>query len=142
MSAGSCCGPGGVNAITNEVEWHMLRIGAEAKLRVGSSLTLSAEAALIPVAVFYNADSHHLRTDLARPPNVQHEGTGYGVQAQVQAAFYVTDHWSVRLGARYWHLENSGDPLIRFGGAGNTRLPVNRFKTTRYGVLASSALWF
>lgn len=132
----------GINGITNEVEWHMLRIGAEAKLRVGSMLTLSGEAAVIPVAAFYNADSHHLRLDLGRVPNVQHEGTGFGVQAQALATFHLTDQWSVGVGARYWHLENSGNPLIRFGGSGYVRLPVNHFETTRYGVLATSGLRF
>jgi hypothetical protein len=129
-------------AITNDLDWHMLRIGLEGSLRVGSVMTLSAEFAAIPIAIFYNEDSHHHRVDLGQTPNILHEGNGYGFQAQAMAKVDLSPEWSIGVGARYWHLSSYNNPNLRFGGRFGIPLPVNDFDTRRYGVLAASALKF
>ena len=131
--------PAAGKVISNQTHWHMLRIGVEAQLRIGSMLTLSGEVAVVPVGLLVNADSHRLRADLGPYPNIFTDGAGFGLQAQVLASVNITPNFSVGLGGRYWHMETYGESAgIRFGNKNARGLPVNRFSSDRDGLLANA----
>lgn len=82
---GLFCGPPGsdvvgfgTRVITNTATWSSLRLGAELKAKLWNRLTLRGDAAILPVAYLWNDDSHYLRTDLGRVPNIEDSGTGWG----------------------------------------------------------------
>jgi hypothetical protein len=125
--------------ISNQAQWHMVRLGLEAQLRIGSMLTLSGEVAVVPIGLLVNADSHRLRRDLGPSPNIFTDGAGFGVQAQVLASVNITPNFSIGVGGRYWHMETYSESAgIRFGNKDARGLPVNRFSSDRYGLLANA----
>lgn len=136
--------PPTASAIRNHVNWHMLRLGVETKVRIGSMLTLSGEIAVIPIAFLANDDYHNNRRDLGLVPNVFQQAPAFGVQAQAFATLNLTQNWSIGAGARYWRVqtyEGSGD--TKFGkGVFSTSVALNKMESSRYGLLATSALRF
>jgi hypothetical protein len=129
--------------ISNQAQWHMLRLGVETQLRIGSMLTLSGEVAIVPIGLLVNADSHRLRRDLGPYPNIFQDGAGFGVQAQAMASVNITPNFSLGVGGRYWHMESYADStVIRFASKNAHGLPVNRFSSDRYGLIANAAARF
>jgi hypothetical protein len=130
--------------VTNQVNWHMLRLGAETNLKIGSILTLSGEVAVIPIAFLANDDFHHYRSDLGPVPNVFHQAPAFGIQAQAVANIHLTPNWSVGAGARYWQIETyERVGSTKFGHVASwPHAGLNRMDSSRYGILATSALRF
>lgn len=139
---GFFCGPVGSNAIpigdyaiTNNMEWYAIRVGAEARVDVTDRLTIAGEFAVLPYASLRNEDSHHQRADLGPVPNIFHKGEGYGFQAEALADFRIAKNFSIGAGVRYWYAEVDSAEIF-FGQGSNTPLPVTLFKAERYGVFA------
>jgi hypothetical protein len=72
-------------------------------------------------------------------------GRGSGVQLEAILTYLVSNHLSLGMGARFWHMQvNSG-----FDHFEQSAIPVGafspqvaRFETTRYGVFAQAAYQF
>lgn len=133
--------PGSVSVITNNANWHSIRLGIGAEANLSERWSIAGEAAFIPYASLANFDSHHLRGDLGPVPNIRHTGRGIGFQLEAFVNYRVTPMWSVGLGARYWHLSTTSGET-RFGPGFGTAFPLNDFTTERYGLVAQTSLRF
>lgn len=140
-----CGAPGAVvvpystTVITNEQDWTSLRLGAEARATFFDRLTLTADVAWLPVALLDDDDSHHLRTDLGKVPNIRYKGTGYGVQVEAAARYRVTDRIAVGGGVRYWYSETDGD--TQFTRA-NVEVMLKEYESERFGAFADLLYMF
>ena len=90
-----------------------------------------AEGAVLPVAYVWNEDSHILRTDLGRLPNIEYRGTGWGYQLEAALRFDFTPEWSAGAGVRYWYASVDGTTeFLNFGA----KVPLKEFTSERFGV--------
>jgi len=133
VPAGAEGEPNSVRVITNDATWTSFRAGLAGRLRLTEKARVSATLALVPYAQLRNEDSHHLRSDLGRTPNIKMEGEGTGVQLDAEARYAISKVLELGLGFRYWRLNATG--TIQF--AGGERLPLNEFDSTRYGATLS-----
>ncbi|MBO0902760.1 omptin family outer membrane protease [Jiella sonneratiae] len=97
-----------IAVISNEGDWHALRIGLSGQVMLTDRLTLSGNAAYLPYVKLSGEDTHWLRigTDFVGPTPYDGDGDGYQLEAKLDYA--VSDAFSVGLGARYWHLSTDG----------------------------------
>jgi hypothetical protein len=109
------CGGGGVpsfvRVISQTNNWHSLRVGLEASVEFDRRWKFTVDAALLPYAVLYGADSHLLRIgsnpgDFTGP--IPEDGKGWGYQFDAMVSYRYNDWISVGAGARYWHVEAKG----------------------------------
>ena len=143
---GALCGPPGSLAvpfstmvIENEANWASLRLGAELKVRLWDRLTLSGDAAVLPVAYVWNEDSHLLRSDLGPVPNIESRGTGWGYQLEGAIQFDITPCWAIGAGVRYWYAEVNGKTdFIHL----DSKVPLREFESERFGVFGEVAYRF
>ena len=92
---------------------------------------MAGEAAILPVAYVVNEDSHLLRTDIGRPPNIEDRGMGWGYQLEASLHYAFTPGWSAGAGVRYWFAEVDGDSeFVHF----HTEVPLKDFTSERFGV--------
>jgi hypothetical protein len=123
--------PFSTEVITNEANWASLRLGGELKIKLWDRLTLMGEGAVLPVAYVWNEDSHILRTDLGRLPNIEYRGTGWGYQLEAALRFDFTPEWSAGAGVRYWYASVDGTTeFLNFGA----KVPLKEFTSERFGV--------
>jgi len=138
---GFFCGPPGsiavpfsTKVINNTSQWSSLRLGAELKAKLWDRLTLRGDAAILPVAYLWNDDSHFLRSDLGRVPNIEDSGTGWGYQLEGEIRLDVTQHWAVGAGVRYWYAETNGDSdFVNLG----VTTELQDFTSERFGVFGN-----
>jgi hypothetical protein len=134
---GAFCGaPGEVvvpystEVIKNKAMWSALRLGGEVKAKLWNRLTVMSEAAILPVTYVVNEDSHLLRADLGRPPNIEDRGLGWGYQLEAALRYDFTPGWSAGAGVRYWYAEVDGkSEFIHL----DTKVPLNDFTSERFG---------
>jgi len=118
--SGSIYGPGGTNpssctapgqvpegsdikVLQNDAEWATLRIGLDNNYQPTTRLTWRNEIVAVPLAYFYDGDSHYLRPDLGiLLPNIMDRGYGYGLQLESLLDYKITPRWSLNIGARFW----------------------------------------
>jgi hypothetical protein len=137
--AGSLAVPFSTKVITNKQSWASVRLGAELKVKLWDRLTLRGDAAIVPGAYLWNEDSHHLRTDLGRTPNIVDSGTGWGYQLEGELRLDVTRHWAVGAGVRYWYAETNGDSdFVNF----NVTSQLEDFTSERFGVFGNAVYRF
>src|SRR5215216_1377720 len=128
---------GAVLGITEDAQFHSLRLGVAGELRLFDRLRLSAEAAWVPFANMRGTDTHWLRIgtvpgDFSGP--IPENGHGAGVQLEASLAYQATAHLSFGIGARYWRLDTQGTAdfngvIVGFTAASQ---PLT-FTTERYG---------
>jgi hypothetical protein len=139
------CGPAGTvlygddtAVLAYEPTVHALRIGAEARYRIGQQWSVSGEVALIPIAWFDNKDSHLLRqsmADLGPAPNVITSGHGYGGMAELFVNYEVTPNIEAAVGVRYWGM-NAFRGDVKFGPYYDQKDELMNFEMNRFGLLA------
>ena len=135
---GAVCGvPGEVvvpfstEVIKNKAMWSALRLGGEAKAKLWNRLTVMGEAAILPVTYVMNEDSHFLRADLGRPPNIEDRGIGWGYQLEAALRYDITPGWSAGAGVRYWYAEVDGkSEFVHL----DVKVPLEDFTGERFGV--------
>jgi len=135
---GAVCGvPGEVvvpfstEVIKNKAMWSALRLGGEAKAKLWNRLTVMGEAAILPVTYVMNEDSHFLRADLGRPPNIEDRGIGWGYQLEAALRYDITPGWSAGAGVRYWYAEVDGkSEFVHL----DVKVPLEDFTSERFGV--------
>jgi hypothetical protein len=143
---GAVCGaPGEVvvpfstEVIKNKAMWSALRLGGEVKAKLWNRLTLTGEAAILPVTYVVNEDSHFLRADLGRPPNIEDRGIGWGYQLEAALRYDITPGWSAGAGVRYWYAEVDGkSDFVHF----DVKVPLKDFTSERFGVFSDVSYRF
>jgi opacity protein-like surface antigen len=132
--------PDSTLVITQDNVWHAARLGLSGVATVANGLTLSAEAAWLPVVSFRGVDNHLLRTDV--PDTVSKEkGKGQGVQLEALLAYSFDPSFSVGAGGRYWAMWTDEDALTNIFG---TACPCQTLpsRTERYGAFVQASYKF
>jgi hypothetical protein len=127
-------------AVSNEVRWRSLRLGAGIRSMRGRTHVV-AELALVPYTKLRNEDSHHLRTDpsdLGPVPNVINRGRGNGLQFDLDVRQPLFNHYQLGLGFRYWKLSTTRGTNTAAGMS----FPLVEMESERTGVtLSLSRRW-
>jgi hypothetical protein len=96
---------------------------------------VSGEIAAIPHAFVQNDDSHLLRDDLGKSPNVITDSTwAFGLEAQAIVDYAITPNIQIGGGVRHWGL-NAQFGGVRFGPDFANSFSLNNFSLQRYGAL-------
>ena len=103
--------PAAFRAIAQTNTWHSLRVGLEAAVQFDRRWKLTVDAAWLPYAQLYGADTHALRIggnpgDFTGP--IPEDGNGWGYQFDAIVSYRFNDWISVGAGGRYWHVEAKG----------------------------------
>ncbi len=101
-----------VAVISQENDWHSLRVGLTGEVALGDRITVSAQGAWLPYVHLDGADSHLLES--ATPPAASPERfpkteTAGATSSKAWLESSVTNRFSVGVGGRYWHMQTSGD---------------------------------
>jgi hypothetical protein len=132
--------------ITQENDWHSLRVGLTGEVALGERITISGQGAWLPYLVLDGADSHLLR--ICGAPGcftgpIPEDGEGWGYQFEGMVEFGVTDRLSVGVGGRYWYMETSGDTHFEdhVVGIAASPQPVD-WSIETFGILAQAKYRF
>jgi hypothetical protein len=126
--------PDTVLGIIQDTHWHNARFGLVGEAWMGN-WKLTGEAAAL-YTTLRATDSHVLAFPVDRPQ----QGTGWGVQLEALAQYYVTQNFSLGVGGRYWYMEAKGTHT--FNIPPNVFIPRGEFYTERYGVFVQAAYKF
>lgn len=95
--------------ITEDGLWQGLRVGAAGDVMLSPRVKLSADVAYLPYAQFTSVDHHFFLNTGILNSFFPDTGTGHGVQLEGLLAYYLTPHFSVGIGGRFWSMwTNSG----------------------------------
>lgn len=137
LAGAEVCGPattGELNkylVLSEDDYFNSLRIGLFTQMHLSNRLTLTSEAAYLPIVGFSGTDMHNARQLIG--PEVANDGDGAMLESVLDYQF--NDAWSLGLGGRYW-MWNTHNGSVNFdflGEPGTIREPA-RFNTERYGV--------
>ena len=108
-----CAGgiPDDILVITQNNQWHSLRIGMDADIRLFDRLSLRLDAAYLPYVKLSGQDTHWLRVgnapgDFTGP--VPEDGHGRGYQLEAALSYAYSKDVSFAVGGRYWRMESEG----------------------------------
>jgi len=143
-----CAGsiPDSIKVISQVNSWHSLRVGLEGAVQIGRRWKLMVDAAWLPYARLYGADSHHLRIgtnpgDFTGP--VPEDGKGWGYQIDAIVAYNVNDWLHVGAGGRYWHVETKGHTHFEGHVVGVNALPqAVRWRADHFGGFLQASVKF
>ncbi|WBL77742.1 outer membrane beta-barrel protein [Bradyrhizobium xenonodulans] len=90
---------------SQDTDWNALRIGLSAETVLLDRWRVSADVAYLPWTDFQGRDNH-LRRPLTTFEN-QRGGGGGGVQVEGVLSYFLTNNFSVGVGARYWAMWTS-----------------------------------
>jgi hypothetical protein len=101
--------PDSIRGVSQTNTW--LRLGFEAAVEFDQRWKVTLDAAWLPYAALYGADTHLLRIganpgDFTGP--VPDDGKGWGYQFDAIVSYRFSDWVSVGVGGRYWHVEAKG----------------------------------
>ncbi|MCZ6522458.1 MAG: hypothetical protein O7A68_01140, partial [Alphaproteobacteria bacterium] len=121
-------------ALSNDVEWASVRVGAIVSYDVLDKLNILMEGTIIPYSDMHNEDSHHLRADLRSVPNIIMDGSGYGFQGELIVSYEVWRNIVATLGFRYWSLMSDGDITFTGADGSSSTQTLNDLDSMRYGL--------
>jgi hypothetical protein len=135
-----------VAVISQENDWHSVRLGMNGEVALGDRIVISGEGAYLPYVYLDGADSHHLRICAVAgcfTGPVPEDGEGWGYQFESLMEFRATDRLSFGLGGRYWHMETKGTTHFEnhIVGGGGSPQRVD-WAVDIYGLLAQGKLTF
>jgi hypothetical protein len=136
--------PNSIEVISQNNHWQSLRVGVDGSLLIGERFKLSGEAVWLPYVFLDGTDSHWLRIgtavgDFAGP--IPENGTGQGYQFEALLSYQVTQHASVGIGGRYWHMQTNGNSNFQGNVVGETAFPQPvAWKTDIYGVFVQGSI--
>jgi len=140
--ARSICGvhePLSTLAISQNEDWHSVRLGVNGSLAVAPGVKLAVDAAYLPYAHISALDVHHNRTEMPSP-NSPAWGNGRGVQLEAILTYDVSPSFSVGVGARYWAMWATDVLTAGFGSPTPTEtLPI---RVERYGTFLQASYKF
>ena len=129
-------------ALSNDVEWSSVRVGAIVSYDVWDKLNILLEGTIIPYSDMHNEDSHHLRTVFGPVPNVIMDGSGYGFQADLNVSYEIWQNFIATLGFRYWTLMSDGDITITLADGTSNTFTLNDLDSIRYGLTVGVTIRF
>jgi hypothetical protein len=143
-----CAGgiPDSLKVISQVNNWHALRVGLEASVEFDRRWRLTIDAAWLPYARLYGADSHLLRIgsnpgDFTGP--VPEDGKGWGYQIDAVVSYNVNNWLHVGAGGRYWHVESKGYTHFEGHVVGFNALPqVVRWNADHFGGFLQASVKF
>ena len=145
----SICGvfpiPQTVKAISQDNNWHSVRVGLDASVEI-NRLKLSVEAAWLPYVRLEGADTHWLRIGTA-PGDfygpIPEDGKGWGYQLEGFVSYRVTEAVSLGIGGRYWSMRTRGHTHFENNIVGGGGAPqVLDWKIETYGVYLQTSVKF
>ncbi len=126
-------------AITQNEDWHSLRVGVNASLAILPGLKMEVDAAYLPYVYVSALDVHHNRTDEPSPDSPAW-GTGRGLQLEAILTYDISPQFSVGIGGRYWAMWATEVGTASFGSAVVTQtLPI---RSERYGTFLQASYKF
>lgn len=140
--------PSHVLGITEDANWHLMRVGLATNFKIIDRLTLTAEAAWVPWAQINSRDTHWLRTgttigSFAGP--IPQTANGSGVQLEALLAYQVWDCFNIGVGGRYWRFDaprGLGDLEQNVIGWTNPVSQPMTFTSERYGMFVQGSYKF
>ena len=126
-----------ISPIRETDSWNSLRVGINGDAKLDDHWTLSGDAAFLPYVSLSGMDTHWLRIPSSFTGPIPIDGTGWGAQIQAMLDYKVSDRFSLGIGARYWHMQASGNmhfENVLVPGPGSPQ-PMNRSENL-YGLLA------
>jgi outer membrane protease len=143
-----CAGtiPSSVLVITQNNNWHALRLGLDAELALFDRMKLNLDAAWLPIVRLNGQDFHWLRIGSGFGDftgSLPEDGNGRGYQLEAVLSYKVTDTIDIGVGGRYWHMQTAGNTHFENHVVGFTASPqpVN-WKTDHYGVFLQANFRF
>ena len=120
--------------------WQALRVGLAGETMLGDRWRLSGEVAYLPWVKMKGRDNHLLRFETTYFE--QWGDRGRGVQLEAAVSYFVTDHWTIGVGGRYWAMwTTEAFDQIHIGETIGEVLTA-RFDTSRLGVFVQSSFKF
>ncbi|MGZ5876536.1 MAG: outer membrane beta-barrel protein [Bradyrhizobium sp.] len=138
-NSNSDCVPAIANSvlgITENDRWDSLRVGVNGVVALTDRLSLTADAAYLPLVAFRGFDNHLLRNDVANTLSPE-SGTGQGVQLEAIIGYSLGKYFSVGAGGRYWAMWATNASTNIFG----TPCPCQTLpaRTERFGVFVQAS---
>lgn len=129
--------PDTIRVITQDNNWHSLRVGLDAAVQF-DRLKISVDAAWLPYVWLDGSDAHWLRIGTvpgAFTGPIPEDGKGWGYQLEAVVSYRVTDMINVGVGGRYWHVRSDGHTHFEGHVVGFTASPqAVKWKSDSYGV--------
>lgn len=120
----------GFLVLSEDDKFDSLRLGLSTQLNLTDKLTLTSDAAYLPLIGFKGTDIHVARQLIG--PERSSRGSGAMLESVLDYQF--ADSWSVGVGGRYWTWNmRSGSVGFDFLGEGVLANQPARFTTERYG---------
>lgn len=138
--------PTSVAVITQNNNWHSLRLGMDAELQLSDRLKLNLDAAWLPYVSLNGSDSHWLR--IGTTPGdftgaIPEDGRGQGYQLQAALSYRLTDDVNIGIGGRYWRMQTDGNTHFEGHVVGFTASPQPvQWKTEHFGVFVQASFKF
>ncbi|BCM17748.1 omptin family outer membrane protease [Mesorhizobium sp. J8] len=123
--------------ISQDNDWHSLRLGLTGQTQLTERLSLSGDVAVLFTRLD-GKDQHHLRPEINPQPE---DGTGHGVQLEAMLNYKVTDLFNIGIGTRYWRATSTGAAHFE-ETAGGGRPQRLHWEAERYGVFAQASIKF
>ncbi|HVY01111.1 MAG TPA: hypothetical protein VHA55_15100 [Pseudorhodoplanes sp.] len=138
--------PPSVEVITQDNSWHSLRVGVDFDLLLAERLKLRADAAYLPYVKLFGTDWHRLRIGTLPGDfvdGIPEDGVGRGYQLEAALSYAVNENVDIAVGARYWHMQSSGNTHFEGNivGGGGSPQPVD-WKTDIFGVFVQGSFKF
>lgn len=135
------CNPGAaptsnsILAITNTATWYSIRTGLQTEYRLTRWLSVQGAAALKPLSIFENQDTHHLRSSELRDPSFTMLGIGIGADADLGAKVNFSKEFSLNVGYRvWWNRMLDGTWKNHLTDGSSESFPLREFQSIRHGV--------
>src|SRR5215472_3235117 len=103
----------GSPGITENDKWQAVRLGVAGETMLFDRLKLSGEVAYLPWVKFNGDDHHFFANSGVLAEDFPESGNGRGVQIEALLSYYITPHFSVGVGGRYWGLWTSSGQYFR-----------------------------
>jgi hypothetical protein len=144
------CGPPGIPdifaVISQQNDWHSVRVGLEATLQLSRNWSVAVDAAWLPYSKLHGWDAHWLRIGTAPGEftgKVPEDGKGHGVQIDAFLSYRWNETVSVGLGGRYRNVRSDGHTHFENHVVGFTAFPQPvRWKAEHFGVFLQSSIKF
>ena len=100
--------PGSVLTITQETDWHAMRLGLNTEWWFAPGWRLSVDAAWIPWASLVASDTHWLRIPADFSGSIPERGDSFlNVQLEAFVSYQFLNGFSLGVGGRYWNFSTT-----------------------------------
>ncbi|RWE34639.1 MAG: omptin family outer membrane protease [Mesorhizobium sp.] len=126
-----------MGVISQDNDWHSLRLGLAGQTQLTERLSLSGDVAVL-FTQLDGKDQHHLRPEINPMPE---DGNGHGVQLEAMLNYKVTDLFNIGVGARYWRAGAAGAAHFEETPGGGWP-QIQHWEIERYGVFGQASIKF